>query len=122
LQGRQQGYQERGRPVHASKAALRYLAMGAGFCVPRSIAHGLPGLLQQLRSMRFVLLAAPPEAIARRLTGATHRRRAISVGNTARVIQTQAHLVAQARAFGVPVMANSDVAETAAAILAGELW
>jgi hypothetical protein len=42
--------------------------------------HLLPALLQHLQPTRFVLMAAPLEVIARRLTGATHRRRTISVG------------------------------------------
>jgi adenylate kinase len=84
--------------------------------------HLLPALLQHLPPTRFLLLDAPPEAIARRLTGATHRRRTISVGDTARVIQTQTHLDAQARAYGAPVITNSDVAETVTTILVGGPW
>ena len=79
--------------------------------------HLLPGFLQHLRPTRYVLLWAPPDQLAYRLFGATHRNRAISEEEVTRVILTQEYLVSQAQAYNIPVIVNANVGATVDAIL-----
>lgn len=97
-------------------------------CITRAYAEGtdtvvegnhlVPALLQHIKPpTRFVMLHAPPEQIARRLLGSTHRNRRICSDEVERIIQTQEFLVAQARVYGIPVITNHDITTTVDAIL-----